>query len=124
VRLLGDLEKIVIETDCAKANRDENDDPHVMIGKVGPEQRRYKDASKDHKAAHGRSTALRQQMRRRAVFTDRLALALLQAEHGNDPRTKEEHEQYPRSSGTPGPERDVPEDVERAEIGAELSQPG
>ena len=66
VRLLGDLEVIVIEADQAEAQRHAEHDPDIGIPRVGPEQRRHDEARQDHQPAHGRRADLGDEMRFRA----------------------------------------------------------
>jgi hypothetical protein len=76
VGLLRDLEVVVIETDRAEAERDEQHDPDIDAGEVGPEQRRLPTIPRqDHQAAHGRRAGLLE-MGLRTIGADRLALAL------------------------------------------------
>src|SRR3546814_11391217 len=54
MRLLGDLQIVVIEADRAEAQRHQQLDPHVDAEDVGPEQRGADNTRKDHQPAHGR----------------------------------------------------------------------
>src|SRR5687768_3964427 len=63
-------------------------------------------------------------MRLRPVLADRLALALLQAQKGDDRRAEPEHEEERRRDRAAGPEGDVAEDVERVQEGAEIGEKG
>ena len=45
MRLLGDLQVVVVEADRAEAERDQQHDPDIDAGEVGPQQRRADDAA-------------------------------------------------------------------------------
>ena len=75
MRLLGDLEIVVVEADRAEAERHQQHHPDIDAAEVGPQQRRADDARQDHQAAHRRRAGLLE-MRLRSVGADRLALAL------------------------------------------------
>ncbi len=61
-------------------------------------------------------------MRLRAILADRLAFALLDAEHVDDRRSEQEDEQQRRHDGAAGAERDVAKHVQRTEHVAELDE--
>ena len=123
VRLLGDLEIIVIEADETEADRDEQDDPDIAALEIGPEQRRDDEAGEDHQAAHRRRALFSQKMRLRPVLADRLALALLEPQSRDDARPEEEDEEQRRRCRARSAERDVAEQIQRAENMRETGEP-
>ena len=61
-------------------------------------------------------------MRLRSVLADRLAFALPDAQQIDRRRTEHHHEQQCREDGATGSERDVAEDVQRADLIAEIDE--
>src|SRR4051812_4814200 len=112
MRLLGDLQVVVIEADEAEAERDRKHDPDVRIERIGPQHGRDDESRKDHQAAHRGRALLADDMGLRAIGADRLALALAQAKVIDNPGAEQEHEQCTGDHGAAGPEGDVTEHVE------------
>jgi hypothetical protein len=84
MRLLGDLQIVVVEADRAEAERDKQHDPDIdACDRSAQSSDDHQDAAQDHQAAHGRRAGLLE-MRLRAVGADRLALALAQAQRIDD----------------------------------------
>ncbi len=110
--LLRHLQIVVVESDKAKTQRHRQHDPDIGIGGIGPQQRRHHQPGQDHQPAHRRRALLGDQMRRRTVGADRLALALPQPQMIDDPGAEQEHEQRARHHRPAGAEGDVAEDVE------------
>ena len=127
VRLLGDLQIVVVEADEAEAERHGKHDPDIWIAQVGPQQGRDHETGEDHQPAHGRRAALGDQMRLRTVLADRLPLALSQAQVVDDPRPEQEDEQRGRRHRTAGAGRDVTKHVQagyrHAKDGRQVGQP-
>ena len=108
------LQIIVIEADEAEAERHRQHDPDIGVQRIGPQQRRDDEAGENHQPAHRRRALLGDQVRRRPVGADRLALALPQPQMVDDPRAEQEHEQRARHHRPAGAERDVAKHVEGA----------
>src|SRR5699024_6331266 len=69
-----------------------------------------------HQAAHGRRALLGEKVALRTVGADGLALALPDAQGGDDRRTEQEDEEQRRDRRRAGAEGDVAEDVERLRL--------
>ena len=123
VGLLRHLEVVVVEADHAEADGHEQHDPHIAARRVGPEQRRDDEAREDHQAAHGGRARLGEEVRLRAVEADRLALALLQPQRRDDRRPEKEDEESSGRRRADRAERQVTEQVQRAEIAGQFGEP-
>ena len=121
MRLLGDLQIVVIEADRAEAQRHQQHHPDIDAGDVGPQQRRDDDARQDHQPAHGRRAGLLE-MRLRPVGADRLALALPDAQRVDDRRAEDEDDQRRGDQRAAGAEGDVAEDVEDRDLVREIDK--
>jgi hypothetical protein len=122
-RLPRHLEIVVVETDSAVDQRDDQHHPDIDVVQIAPKQRRHGHAGEDHQPAHGRCALLGDQMPLRPVGADRLALALADAQGADDLRAEEEHEQERRQHGAAGAEGNVSKHIEDAEFARELAQP-
>ena len=117
-----DFEEVVIKPDGAKTDGDEQHHPDVAIGQVRPQQRGHYRAREDHQPAHGGRALFGQQMGLRAIFADRLTLALLEAQQGDHPRAKHEDKKQRRDHRTGGAKGDVAKDVESRECVTQLAE--
>src|SRR5665648_93385 len=115
-RLPGDLEVVVVEADRAVDQGQQQHHPDVRVLQIAPQQHGDRDAREDHEAAHGGCALLLQKMALGALFTDRLALALADAQRPDHPRAEQEHEQQGRDHRPAGAERDVTEDIEGRDL--------
>ena len=115
---LLDLHQIVIgETDGAETHDDQQGDPDIEIGQVGPQQgRRHHRADNQH-APHGGGPRFFV-VGFRPVLTDELPdLHLAQAlDH---PGTEEKTDDERRQAGVDRPKRNVAEDIERRDAGVQ-----
>src|SRR3989337_2737658 len=75
-RLPGHFEIVVVETDGAIDEGEQQDDPDINIVQIAPEQHGGGHAGQDHQAAHGRRALLLEEMAFGTVFADRLSFAL------------------------------------------------
>ena len=114
MRLLRHLEIVVIEADRGEAGGDEQHDPDIGAFEIGPQQRGGEQAEQDHQAAHRRRAFLGQEMRGRSVGADRLALALFQAQRGDDRRAEEEDQEQPGRRRAERAEGQIAKEVEDA----------
>ena len=121
-RVPGQLEIVVGEADGTESERDEEHRPHIGVGEIGPQERRDAGREQDQHAAHGRRALLGDQMARRAVRPDRLALALVAPEAPDDGRAEDEADEQRRHDGAARPQGDVAEQVERPELVGQRKQ--
>src|SRR5690606_30636559 len=89
--------------------------PDIDVGEVSPEQDRNDGSRQDHQPAHGGLALFGEQMARRAVLADRLALPLPDAQRLDQRRPEQEDEEERRDDRRPGPEGKIAEDVENRE---------
>ena len=122
-RLLRHFEIIVIEADGAVDEGEQQHDPDISVAQISPEQHGNGDAGEDHQPAHGGRALLLQEMPLGAVFADRLAFALTDAQGPDHLGPEQEHEQQRGDQRAAGAEGDVAKDVEGGELGGELGQP-
>ncbi len=115
-RLLGHFEIVVVETDGAIDEGEQQHDPDIRIAQIAPEQHGDGHAGQDHQAAHGGRALLLQEMALGAVFADRLTFALADTQGPDHLRPEQEHEQKRREQRPAGAEGDVTEDVEDGEL--------
>ena len=123
MRLLGYLEIVVVEADCAKGEGDAQHDPNVAVGGIGPQHRRYDGAEENHQSAHRRRALLGHEVRLRSVAADRLPLALLEPQQVDDRMTEQKNEHQRGEHCSAGTERDVAQNVERPDRIRECREP-
>ena len=92
---LGHLVIVIEKADDAKADGHRNTGPNERIGQIHPDQHRCHQRDQDHQPAHRRRATLGE-MRFGAVFADRLALALLDPQHGDETRTNDQSDNQRR----------------------------
>ena len=110
---LGNLVVIVEEPDQAEAQRHGETGPDERIAQIHPDQHRQRQADQDHQPAHGRRAALGE-VGLRPVLADRLALALADAQHGDETRANDEADDQRGHQCRSGTERLVAHEVEKA----------
>src|SRR2546427_145760 len=108
------LEIVVPETHRTESEYCEDRQPDVVIGQIGPEERRNDDREEDQDAPHGRRAAL-DLVPAGAVLADPLAnaVALQRADHR---RPEHDGECKGGERGVDEPEAEVAEDVEDREL--------
>jgi hypothetical protein len=111
---IDDLLPVVVPADDAVAQGDDQNGPHVFVGQVAPEQRRDADGDQDQHAAHGRRAGL-DEVGLRAVVAHRLA-DLLGSQPADDGRAGGQRQQHGGHRGKHRAQRDVVEDVEKANV--------
>ena len=111
---VDDLALVVDPADRAEAERHEQHDPDEAVGEVAPQQRRDRDRHQDQRAAHRRRAGLGE-VRLRAVVAHRLA-DLHPRQPGDHPRADDERDEERRHAREHRAQRDVAEDVERADV--------
>ena len=120
--LLFDLGVIIGKTDGCIAQRDEKNQPDKGVIQSRPQQGRGDNRADDQQTTHG-GRACFDKMAFRAVAPDRLAFALLAAQHVDQRRAKEETEQQGRQKRATSTERDIAEQVEHPSPVRKLGQP-
>ena len=118
-----DFQIVVVETDEPETERDPQHDPDVGIGGVRPQQRRHQHARQDHQAAHGRRAGLGDDVRLRTIGTNRLALALQQAQPIDDGLAEQEDKEQRGDHRSAGAEGDVAKHVEDGNLVRQIDQP-
>ncbi len=122
-RLLAHLEIIVVKTDGAIDEGEEQNHPDIRVAQIAPQQDGDSQAGQDHEPTHGWGALLLQEMALGAVFAYRLPFALADAQGPDHPRPEQEHEEKRRNQCPAGAEGDVTEDVESGELRGQLGQP-
>jgi hypothetical protein len=105
---------VVVPADDAEAERDDEHGPHILVAEIAPEQRGETDGNEDQDAAHGRRAGF-DEMGLRAVVAYRLA-DLLGGQPADDARAGGEGNEQRSHRRQHGTQRDVVEDVEKANV--------
>ncbi len=119
---MDDLAVVVDPADRAEADRHQQGHPDEAVREVAPQQRRHGDRDQDQRAAHRRRAGL-DEVRLRPVVAHRLA-DLHPRQPGDHLRPDEERDQERGHARQHRAQREVAEDVERADVlRQELGQP-
>ena len=116
MRVAGQLTIIVDKPDQTETDRDEQNDPDIRIGEIGPEQGRNRQRQQDQKAAHRRRSLLAHQVPGRAVGANRLTVRLFRSQPGDDPRPANKADQQRGDDGTARAKRYVAKKIEALEL--------
>ena len=119
---MDDLPVIVDPADRAETDRHQQRHPHEAVREIAPQQRGHRDRHQDQRAAHRRRARLHE-VRLRPVVAHGLA-DLHPRQPDDDLRADDERDQERRHAAQHGAQREVAEDVERADVlRQELGQP-
>ena len=116
------LAVVVDEADHAETHGHEQRHPDVAVAEIGPQQGRDGEREEDENAAHGGRALLGEEVVLRPVEADRLALALLGFEPGDEVRAEEEADQQRRHHRAARAEGEVAEKIEGLEAVGERGQ--
>ena len=119
--LVHHLAPVVHPADGAKAQRDQQHDPHEAVGQVEPEDGGDRDREQDQHTAHGGRAALADVGLHR-VFANRLA-DLQRSQAANEIRTGDQAHEQRGERGHDGAKRQVLEHPQETEFGRQALQP-
>src|SRR5438477_242796 len=119
---INHLERIIDETEQAEAQRNEQNDPDVDLAQIGPQQCRADGRNQNQEATHRRCALLFDDMPLRTIGTDRLSLALPFAQPADHRGTEYKCDEERRHHRAAGPEGDVAEDVQDADVADQMHE--